>query len=78
SPAFLAPGMLIWGFTAGILTMIFALAGWERPWDAGSPVPLPDAWQRALRRSETPAAGASHPEGAADLEGAARDGRLGA
>lgn len=26
-------GMLVWGFTAGLLDRIIALAGWERPWD---------------------------------------------
>ena len=28
-------GMLVWGFTAGLLDRIIALAGWERPWDSG-------------------------------------------
>jgi 8-oxo-dGTP pyrophosphatase MutT (NUDIX family) len=28
-------GMLVWGFTAGLLDRIIALAGWERAWDAG-------------------------------------------
>lgn len=28
-------GMLVWGFTAGLLDRILALAGWERPWDTG-------------------------------------------
>lgn len=26
-------GMLVWGFTAGLLDRIIALAGWERSWD---------------------------------------------
>ncbi|WP_367133352.1 CoA pyrophosphatase [Saccharothrix sp. HUAS TT1] len=34
SPAFSAPGMLVWGFTAGLLAGLLALGGWERPWDA--------------------------------------------
>lgn len=33
-PAFSAPGMLVWGFTAGLLNGLLALGGWERPWDA--------------------------------------------
>ncbi|WP_223198752.1 NUDIX hydrolase [Solihabitans fulvus] len=33
-PAFGVPGMLVWGFTAGLLTGLLALGGWERPWDA--------------------------------------------
>ncbi|MEU5693520.1 CoA pyrophosphatase [Actinosynnema sp. NPDC020468] len=32
-PAFSAPGMLVWGFTAGLLNGLLALGGWERPWD---------------------------------------------
>lgn len=30
---FRVQGMLVWGFTAGLLDRIIALAGWERPWD---------------------------------------------
>jgi 8-oxo-dGTP pyrophosphatase MutT (NUDIX family) len=30
---FTVRGMLVWGFTAGLLDRIIALAGWERPWD---------------------------------------------
>ena len=33
SPAFQVRGMLIWGFTAGLLDRLLALAGWEKPWD---------------------------------------------
>ena len=32
-PAFAAPGMLIWGFTAALLGRVLALGGWEVPWD---------------------------------------------
>jgi 8-oxo-dGTP pyrophosphatase MutT (NUDIX family) len=31
--AFRARGMLVWGFTAGLLDRLIALAGWEQPWD---------------------------------------------
>jgi 8-oxo-dGTP pyrophosphatase MutT (NUDIX family) len=34
APAFRVRGMLIWGFTAGLVDRLLALAGWERPWDA--------------------------------------------
>ncbi|GAA2988318.1 NUDIX hydrolase [Actinokineospora diospyrosa] len=44
-PAFAAPGMLIWGFTAGLLTMLLAVGGWERPWDAGDVRDLDRAWR---------------------------------
>ncbi len=33
-------GMLVWGFTAGLLDRIIQLAGWERPWDFGRTVDI--------------------------------------
>ena len=33
-PAFGVRGLVVWGFTAGLLARLFALVGWERPWDA--------------------------------------------
>jgi 8-oxo-dGTP pyrophosphatase MutT (NUDIX family) len=33
-PAFGVRGLVVWGFTAGLLSRLFALVGWERPWDA--------------------------------------------
>jgi 8-oxo-dGTP pyrophosphatase MutT (NUDIX family) len=33
-PAFDVRGLLVWGFTAGLLSRLFALVGWEKPWDA--------------------------------------------
>ena len=32
-PAFDVRGMLVWGFTAGILNTLLDLGGWSRPWD---------------------------------------------
>jgi len=32
-PGFAADGWFVWGFTAGLLDRVFALAGWEREWD---------------------------------------------
>ncbi|MGB8651698.1 MAG: CoA pyrophosphatase [Mycobacteriales bacterium] len=32
-PAFEVRGMVVWGFTAGLIAGILSLAGWERPWD---------------------------------------------
>jgi 8-oxo-dGTP pyrophosphatase MutT (NUDIX family) len=43
-PAFEVQGMLVWGFTAGLLSRLFALAGWERPWDPAVLRPLPETW----------------------------------
>lgn len=32
-PAFTVQGMVVWGFTAGLVDRLLALGGWERPWD---------------------------------------------
>lgn len=40
-PAFRAGGMLVWGFTAGLLTAVLAAGGWDRPWDTGHVEDLP-------------------------------------
>lgn len=39
-PAFEVRDMLVWGFTAGILSAVLDLAGWSRPWSPGRLVPL--------------------------------------
>ncbi len=39
--AFALPDLYIWGFTAGLLSRVFALADLERPWDQGRREPLP-------------------------------------
>jgi 8-oxo-dGTP pyrophosphatase MutT (NUDIX family) len=41
-PAFRAGAMLVWGFTAFVISQLLALGGWERPWDTGRVVELPD------------------------------------
>ena len=41
-PAFRVGSMLIWGFTAGLVDRLLALAGWERPWDATAIRELPE------------------------------------
>jgi 8-oxo-dGTP pyrophosphatase MutT (NUDIX family) len=43
-PAFDVRGLLIWGFTAGLLSRLFALVGWERPWDTAVLRELPEVW----------------------------------
>jgi 8-oxo-dGTP pyrophosphatase MutT (NUDIX family) len=40
-PAFDAAGLLVWGFTAGLLDRMLQLAGWERPWNAADVRELP-------------------------------------
>jgi 8-oxo-dGTP pyrophosphatase MutT (NUDIX family) len=40
--AFRVRGMLVWGFTAGVLSALLDMAGWSRPWDeTASPEELP-------------------------------------
>ncbi len=50
-PAFTAPGMLVWGFTAGLLTMLLAVGGWEQPWDTSDVRDLDEAWRSTGSRS---------------------------
>jgi 8-oxo-dGTP pyrophosphatase MutT (NUDIX family) len=40
-PAFDVDGLLVWGFTAGLLSKVIELAGLERPWDRDDHRPLP-------------------------------------
>ena len=40
-PAFDAGGMLVWGFTAGVLATLLELGGWARPWDRDRIADLP-------------------------------------
>ncbi|WP_436493292.1 NUDIX hydrolase [Actinokineospora sp. HUAS TT18] len=47
-PAFAVPDMLVWGFTAGLLTMLISVGGWEQPWDTTDVRDLDTAW-RALQ-----------------------------
>jgi hypothetical protein len=34
--------MVVWGFTAGLLSGVLDLAGWSVPWDESRVVPLED------------------------------------
>ena len=43
-PAFDVRGLLVWGFTAGLISRLFALCGWEIPWDPSLTRPLPEIW----------------------------------
>jgi len=40
-PAFAAGGMLVWGFTAGLLDAVLRLGGWEQAWDRNRVEDLP-------------------------------------
>ncbi|MCE7009369.1 CoA pyrophosphatase [Kibdelosporangium philippinense] len=44
-PAFSAPGMLVWGFTGALLTLVLHVGGWEVPWDTTDVRELDVAWR---------------------------------
>ncbi|GEL18416.1 NUDIX hydrolase [Pseudonocardia asaccharolytica] len=46
-PAFNVAGLLVWGFTGGILSALLQLGGWERPWDPSRAHNLGEAWSAA-------------------------------
>ncbi|HEY2224141.1 CoA pyrophosphatase [Actinomycetospora sp.] len=56
-PAFAVRGLLVWGFTAIVLSWVLDLAGWTIPWDTSDVRDLDEAWARrgdneAARRRE--------------------------
>jgi 8-oxo-dGTP pyrophosphatase MutT (NUDIX family) len=54
--AFQIRGMVVWGFTAGVISTLLDMAGWGRAWDTSRVISLPDA----------AAAVPATPDGAAD------------
>lgn len=48
-PGFAVAGMLVWGFTGGLLAAMLDLGGWARPWDSTVVRTLDDAWSWAKR-----------------------------
>ena len=44
-PAFALPGMLVWGFTAAVLTLVLDIGGFARPWDGTDIRDLDAAWR---------------------------------
>jgi 8-oxo-dGTP pyrophosphatase MutT (NUDIX family) len=53
-PAFDVDGLLVWGFTAGLLSKVIELAGLERSWDRADHRPLPLHLMGARDRSVPP------------------------
>jgi len=45
--AFIVSGLLVWGFTAGILSALLDRGGWARPWDTSRILDLERAWSTA-------------------------------
>ena len=41
-PGFEVRDLFVWGFTSGLLSRLFALLGWEQPWDDGRQRELPE------------------------------------
>jgi 8-oxo-dGTP pyrophosphatase MutT (NUDIX family) len=56
-PAFEVDGLLVWGFTAGLLSKVIELAGLERSWDRTDHRPLPSHVIGAPDRLVWPPAG---------------------
>jgi 8-oxo-dGTP pyrophosphatase MutT (NUDIX family) len=55
-PAFEVAGLLVWGFTAGLIDQLLRLGGWEQPWDPSVVRDLPpEAVARSMR--DAPVAG---------------------
>jgi 8-oxo-dGTP pyrophosphatase MutT (NUDIX family) len=46
-PAFVVAGLLVWGFTGGLLSALLDLGGWARPWDVTRVQNLGEAWSAA-------------------------------
>ncbi|OLB79065.1 MAG: coenzyme A pyrophosphatase [Actinobacteria bacterium 13_2_20CM_2_71_6] len=47
-PAFRVRSMLVWGFTAGVLSVLLDLGGWSVPWDGAPQLELPVAGDRPV------------------------------
>lgn len=46
-PAFTVAGLLVWGFTGGLLSALLDLGGWALRWDTSRVHDLEDAWSAA-------------------------------
>lgn len=49
NPGFVVPGMLVWGFTGGLLDALLTMGGWARPWEPAIEYDLDTAWGLAER-----------------------------
>jgi len=50
-PAFQVAGVVVWGFTGGLVDALLRLGGWERPWPARPVRDLDRAWAAARARA---------------------------
>ncbi|MEE3851569.1 CoA pyrophosphatase [Gordonia sp. LSe1-13] len=46
-PAFMVDGLLVWGFTGGLIAAMSEVAGWDVPWDKDDVRPLDEAIEAA-------------------------------
>lgn len=53
-PAFRVRGMLVWGFTAGVLSALLEMAGWARPWPQDRVADLPVASDEPAAERDRP------------------------
>ncbi|GAA1610242.1 NUDIX hydrolase [Catellatospora bangladeshensis] len=56
-PAFHSRGMLVWGFTAGVLSTLLELGGWARPWNTDRIEALPTPPATLSGTSDVPSVG---------------------
>ena len=75
-PAFEVRGLLVWGFTAGLLDRLLALGGWERPWDQTRRRSLDEDTVRLARRGSTFPTGEPSAPGRDDEHGTTSDREL--
>lgn len=60
-PAFFVDGLLVWGFTGGLLAAISDASGWDVPWDTDDIRPLDEMIERAGSNQQS-GFSAVHPE----------------
>lgn len=53
-PAFAVGGLLVWGFTALLVSWLLELGGWARPWDTTDVRDLEDVWRHRHQLSSAP------------------------
>jgi 8-oxo-dGTP pyrophosphatase MutT (NUDIX family) len=76
-PAFQVRGMLVWGFTAALVSTLLTLGGWERPWDTSRIENLPPEVLAAATPADTATAPRDHGTGPAAAGGNASAARGG-
>lgn len=59
-PAFLVRDLVVWGLTAGLLSRLFAIVGWEQRWDEEHVIELPDSEATSSMRDLERAVQAGH------------------